>query len=159
MDIYSRCGLCQILDTECNLEHFNFDISPPPDAKYNGGNEGHVPWNKNQNCKGIIVGNKSAHLNGIFSRFKIGKIPHNKGISPSDDIKEKISKTLSGRKRPEHSQKMKGKKCHSIPHSEETKRILAEKSSMYCWITNGELNTRVLKNSEIPFGWKGGRKL
>ena len=132
MDIYSRCGLCHALDTECSPEHFIFDMSPPLDAKYNGGNTGQIAWNKNQNCKGIIPGNTNAHLNGISSRFKIGRNPHNKGISPSLDMRERISKTLSGRKRPKHSQKMKGKKCHSVPHSEKTKILLAEKSSMYC---------------------------
>lgn len=33
----------------------------------------------------------------IASEFKKGQIPHNKGISPSDNVKQKISKTLTGR--------------------------------------------------------------
>jgi len=159
MDIYSRCGFCQALDTDCSPDHFIFDITPPSDAKYNGGNLGHIPWNKGKNCKGIIVGNKDAYLNGKTSRFYKGMISHNTGKSPTLDIREKISKTLTGRKNPEHSIRMKGKKCHNTPHTEETKQLLSKKSSMYCWVTNGVSNMRILKDSNIPLGWKRGRTL
>jgi len=70
----------------------------PEDAKWGQGSMpilygnthavGHVPWNKGKDCKGVIVGNKSAHMNGESTRFKKGCVPHNKGIPLSEEAKQ-----------------------------------------------------------------------
>jgi hypothetical protein len=77
----------------------------PEDAKWGQGSmpilygnthaAGNVPWNKGKDCKGIIVGNKSAHLNGESTRFKKGVVPHNKGVPQSNLAKQQISQKVS----------------------------------------------------------------
>lgn len=75
-----------------------------------------VPWNK---------GKKGIYTEETLSKMQNAKIdykPWNVGVSPSEETKKKLSEYkadkhhLFGKKRPELSEKMKGKK-----HSEETK--------------------------------------
>lgn len=150
--------LCDIFDIEFCIEDAVSDQKLsiiPVEAVLSGAD----PWNKGKSCIGKIVGNKSCYLNGEKSRFKKGITPHNKGVPMSDGAKEHLSKTLMGRKNPKHSEWMKGRKIHTTPHTEDTKKILSEKSSMYMWITNGKDSRRVLKGGKIPREWKRGRTL
>lgn len=56
-------------------------------------------------------------------------------------------------------------RMHEKHHTEETKKKMSEKAknrdysyiSNYIWITNGENNKKILKNSEIPEGYWEGR--
>lgn len=78
--------------------------------------KGRIPWNK---------GKRNVYDDKSLEKMKQAKqdyIPWNKGISTSDETRQKLSKYkaekhhLYGKKRPEHSDKMTGRK-----HSEETK--------------------------------------
>lgn len=75
-----------------------------------------IPWNK---------GKKDIYSEEAIEKMKLAKqnqIPWNKGISPSEETKKKLSEYKGtkhhfyGKKRLEHSEKMKNKK-----HSEETR--------------------------------------
>jgi hypothetical protein len=113
----------------------------PEDAKWEQGSmpilygnthaAGHIPWNKGKNCKGIIVGNKSAHLNGESTRFKKGLVPHNKGISLSEEAKQNIREKASqycwindGTSSKQHL------KSHPVPEGWSRGRIMSWKRNM-----------------------------
>ena len=91
-------------------------------------------------------------------------------VNPSqcDYVREKISKTLTGRfigdKNPfyghhhteETRKKIKAKRKLQVI-TEEIKRKMKESRKDFVWITNGEKETLVNKNSTLPDGWHRGR--
>lgn len=105
-------------------------------------------------------------LNPMFGKPRLDLIQRNKdriGEIRDETYREKISQVtkgelnpMFGRRRPDLSERNRSKA--GIPLKQETIQKMKEKAKNRMWITNGEKETLVNRESVIPSGWRLGRK-
>jgi hypothetical protein len=112
------------------------------------------------------VSGNSGPLNPMFGKLRPDLSARNResrGVCRGDEFKETMSMVtrgdknpMYGKKRPDLSERNKlgrGKKL-----SPETVDKMRQAHSNRVWITNGEEESLVKSDLEIPFGWRRGRK-
>ena len=86
------------------------------------------------------------------------------GWNQSDESKQKISSSLSGVKKSEEWVERRRSKFgelapfHGQNHSEDTKRKMSAAHRGKIWATDGESEMQLPAGSDIPDGWRRGRK-
>jgi hypothetical protein len=98
-----------------------------------------------------------------------GKV-HSDKMKFDFDYRNKVLKTLRDNRKKSHAEgKIKYDTFTGKKHTEEAKRLIGKKNSVLqkgnknsqygtCWITNGTENKKIKKDTELPSGWKYGRK-